>query len=118
VKVNNFDDELRADNNSGSGGRKSEGGLQKSLLTVSSFTVPDDSEIKPYRFQMTLILREHVDGVVQLNDSGVSSRTLPASKQSRYRDHWVLRCDTEEELQLWVHMMQDLCPSSFQLINL
>ncbi len=118
VEVNNFDDELRADNMSGMSGRKSEGGLQKSLFTVSSFTVPDDSEIKPFRFQMTLILREHVDGVVQVNDSGVSSRTLSANTQSRYRDHWVLRCDTEEELQHWVHMMQDLCPSSSHSINL
>ena len=112
VEVNNFDDELRSGNNFRAGSTKSDG--QKSRLSVSSIAIPDDSEIKPYRFQMTLIRRENVDGVVQINDSGVSSRTLPSNKQSRYRDHWVLRCDTEEELQRWVHMMQDLCPSSFQ----
>eukprot|EP01032_Pedospumella_encystans_P016553 gene16553-18883_t len=111
IEVNNFDDELRSGNNFGAGSTNSDG--QKSRLSVSSIIIPDDSEIKPYRFQMTLIRRENVDGVVQINDSGVSARTAPP-KQSRYRDHWVLRCDTEEELQQWVHMMQDLCPSSFQ----
>eukprot|EP01032_Pedospumella_encystans_P018117 gene18117-20634_t len=118
IEVNNFDDEIRESITTESDfvTGKSEGGLQRSLLTVNNITVPDDSEIKPFRFQMTLILREHVDGVVQLNDSGVSARTLPSNKQSRYRDHWVLRCDTEEELQHWVHMMQDLCPSSFRQI--
>ena len=106
VEVNNFDDELREGTATESEfvSSKTEGGLQKSLLTVNSITVPDDSEIKPFRFQMTLVLREHADSGAQPNDK----------KQSRYRDHWVLRCDTEEELQHWVHMMQDLCPTSFR----
>lgn len=114
VEVNNLDDELRAENNFGTGRSKSEAGSPKSILSVRSISVPDDSEIKPFRFQMTLVLRKHVDCVVQINDKGVITRTTPTNKQSRYRDHWVLRCDTEEELQHWVHIMQDLCPSSFE----
>jgi hypothetical protein len=34
-------------------------------------------------------------------------------RQAMYRDHWVLQCDTEEELLLWVCTMRELCPSCF-----
>jgi hypothetical protein len=34
-------------------------------------------------------------------------------RAQRYCDHWVLRCDTEEEVQQWVSVMRELCPSYF-----
>ena len=117
IEVNNFDYDLREGTMSDFGGEgvstKSEGGLQKALLTVNSITVPDDSEIKPFRFQMTLILREHVDGIIMMHENGTSTRLPPGNRQSRYRDHWVLRCDTDEELQEWVSVVTALCPSCF-----
>lgn len=108
VEVCNLDDELRSENVINAGRSKSDSVFPKRLLAI-----PDDSDIKPYRFQMTLVLRKHVDDLVQVDESGYTTRIVP-SKQSRYRDHWVLRCDTEEELLQWVQAMQDLCPSSFE----
>ncbi len=108
VEVCNLDDELRAKNVIDAGRSKSDSVFSKNVLTI-----PDDSDIKPYRFQMTLVLRKHVDDQIQVDDSGYTTRIVP-SKQSRYRDHWVLRCDTEEELLLWVQAMKHLCPSSFE----
>jgi len=108
VEVCNLDDELRTENVIDAGRSKSDSVFPRRLLTI-----PDDTEIKPYRFQMTLVLRKHVDDQIQVDESGYTTRTVP-SKQSRYRDHWVLRCDTEEELLQWVQVMKDLCPSSFE----
>jgi hypothetical protein len=97
----------------------------------------------PYHFQMTLVLREYVDDPAEFNPAvmitatGVSTHpaAAPASaalttnmqgapgtanpmsavlRQAMYRDHWVLQCDTEEELLLWVCTMRELCPSCFK----
>lgn len=35
------------------------------------------------------------------------------SKQN-YRRNWVLRCDTAEELSVWVDIMREVCPTSFR----
>lgn len=121
VEVNNFDYDLRENCTSEvehQSAKSDAGGLQKSLLTLNSITVPDDTVIKPFRFQMTLILREHVDVTQEVTAHGFPSGPIspPPSRQTRYRDHWVLRCDTEEELQTWVRFMEELCPSAFQQI--
>jgi len=108
----------------------------------------DDEVANPYRFQMTLVLRDNVHAVqcmtmvghdgasevfnaltqssstTSLNGTTVRGRspsthsnatgvTLSAARQQMYRDHWVLRCDTEEELQQWVNVITALCPSCF-----
>lgn len=109
----------------------------------------EDDLANPIRFQMTLVLREHVhaaqsaqstqDMIVISHDApgevynvltsnntvngtrarsrsnhSISSSAQPSSaRQQMYRDHWVLRCDTEEELQQWVGVIATLCPSCF-----
>ena len=85
-----------------------------------------DDPANPYRFQMTLVLRENVDtpmnmpltvtasGTDELASPGkASSPMATARRQQIYRDHWVLQCDTEEELLQWVAAIRDLCPSCF-----
>ena len=119
----------------------------------------DDNETMPYRFQMTLVLRENVHAVKNMailgfestgeifnalnapgstvgkgsvlhisdrsslpaNSKKSSATTAPdgeattasSARQQMYRDHWVLRCDTEEELHRWVSVITALCPSCF-----
>ena len=85
-----------------------------------------DDPANPYRFQMTLILRENMDNlnfstpVTILTGENGNKTSNPlltqlntAYKQQIYRDHWVLQCDTEEELLQWVAAIRDLCPSCF-----
>jgi hypothetical protein len=102
----------------------------------------EEDPANPYRFQMTLVLREYVDAPVEVNPAltltlnGVGSNGVQVSKlaglgtsedslgtvnpmsavlrQAMHRDHWVLQCDTEEELLLWVCTMRELCPSCFR----
>jgi hypothetical protein len=106
----------------------------------------DEDPANPYRFQMTLVLREYVDAPVDANpaltltlsgvgtgtsasvsrlagpgaseDSTSTANPLSAGtlRQAMYRDHWVLQCDTEEELLLWVCTMRELCPSCFRTL--
>ncbi len=45
--------------------------------------------------------------------SAAGAASLASARQQMYRDHWVLRCDTEEELQDWVSVITSLCPSCF-----
>ena len=51
-----------------------------------------------FRFQITLVPRENEEFEVN----------------SQFRNHWVLSCDTEEEMQIWVGIMQEVCPSCFK----
>jgi hypothetical protein len=99
----------------------------------------EDDPANPYRFQMTLVLREYVDHPSEFNpavtitaagvsypnpanapSTGYSAGVTTANpmsavlRQAMYRDHWVLQCDTEEELLLWVCTMRELCPSCFK----
>jgi hypothetical protein len=97
----------------------------------SSGGILSKSQNRPSRFQITLILRENVDGVdggmagaSALIDAaeGTSSKSAVGANslsrlEARYRNHWVLRCDTEEELRIWVGAMFELCPSCFQNSN-
>jgi len=108
----------------------------------SVMSSPDeDVSANPYRFQMTLVLRENVRAVQNLTVIGLDSpadvfnvlnsaaakngrtpstasnspvvTSLTSARQQMYRDHWVLRCDTDEELQEWVSVVTSLCPSCF-----
>eukprot|EP00598_Pedospumella_elongata_P016830 CAMPEP_0185016506 /NCGR_PEP_ID=MMETSP1098-20130426/100407_1 /TAXON_ID=89044 /ORGANISM="Spumella elongata, Strain CCAP 955/1" /LENGTH=482 /DNA_ID=CAMNT_0027545711 /DNA_START=31 /DNA_END=1479 /DNA_ORIENTATION=+ len=45
--------------------------------------------------------------------TAAGAASLASARQQMYRDHWVLRCDTEEELQDWVNVITSLCPSCF-----
>jgi hypothetical protein len=60
----------------------------------------DATKPLPFRFQITLVPRE--------NDADYDLG------QKQLRNHWVLRCDTEEELEIWVGSIRDLCPSCFE----
>ena len=51
-----------------------------------------------FRFQITLVPREN--------------ETFDAD--SSFRNHWRLSCDTEEEMEIWVGVMKDICPSCFR----
>ena len=51
-----------------------------------------------FRFQITLMPREN--------------ETFDASSQ--FRNNWILRCDTEEELNIWLGIMKVTCPSCFR----
>ena len=94
--------------------------------TVETASVIDDPA-NPYRFQMTLILRENMDNLnfstpvtILTGETGnktsnpLLTQLNTAYKQQIYRDHWVLQCDTEEELLQWVAAIRDLCPSCFR----
>ena len=48
-------------------------------------------------FQITLVPRENA-----------SSETNP-----QLRNDWVLRCDTEDEMRIWLGIIKTLCPSCF-----
>lgn len=112
----------------------------------------DEDDVSPFRFQMTLVLRENVHDVKNLTvighdatpgevfnvitrngssntlnsevrirgrspsaDTDVTgtSTSLSPSHAQMHRNHWVLRCDTEEELQQWVSVINAMCPSCF-----
>jgi hypothetical protein len=107
----------------------SETAAYKALASINSLIVPQDEEIKPDRFQMTLVPRENGERQSErtaLGATASSSVSNPlhaeppsprAQAQRGIRDHWVLRCDTEEELQQWVSVMRELCPSCFNVDN-
>ena len=118
IEINNIDYDIRESTACSEIG---EGTVtHKSLFAMNNITVPDDTDIKPFRFQIILILRENAEpvndnAILSVNEQGVSHLTRAQSERVlRYRDHWVLRCDTEEELQQWVSIMHELCPSSFK----
>jgi hypothetical protein len=99
----------------------SETAAYKALASINNLIVPHEDEIRPDRFQMTLVPRDNGDRQSEVTVLGASVSNPLHSSQStrsqRYRDHWVLRCDTEEELQQWVGVMRELCPSCFNVDN-
>lgn len=72
------------------------GGSDKGHSTVSSNV---SQKVPLYRFQLTLIPRENLDEAVL------------DGRKARLRNHWLLRCDTEEELDIWVAAIKETCPS-------
>lgn len=102
----------------------SETAAYKTIASINNLIAPADIDIKPDRFQMILVPRENAERQSEITvlGSGASSKSVAnplhaQSSSTRYRDHWVLRCDTEEELQQWVSVMRDLCPSCFNVDN-
>jgi hypothetical protein len=89
VRVVNADDALRAE-------------LDDENKTVSSSnsqrTGRDAGKRPAFRFQITLVPRENEDG-------------LEEGQQTQLRNVWMLRCDTEEELEIWMGVIREVCPS-------
>jgi hypothetical protein len=54
---------------------------------------------KKLRFQLTLIPLENIH----------------SQDKKSARQNWILRCDTEEELEIWTAIMRDISPESFQI---
>ena len=55
-------------------------------------------------FQITLVPRENEE-----YERGEGQ----GQQQGQVRNRWLLRCDTEEELQIWLAIIQEVCPSCF-----
>ena len=68
------------------------------MLNKSATSGKVGKKLVPYRFQITLVPRdnEHHD------------------EREQHRNDWVLRCDTEEELLVWVGVMREISPDSFR----
>jgi hypothetical protein len=56
-----------------------------------------------YRFQITLVPKEQEE-----------EGTTDFGRQAGQRNHWQLRCDTEEQLHIWLEAMRGVCPSCFR----
>lgn len=87
VSVDNTDQALRAE---------VEGEEGRTVASVAKSV--RDSVMVPV-FQITLVPRDN-DETFDLG-------------QKQMRNHWVLRCDTEEELEIWLASIRDVCPSCF-----
>eukprot|EP01033_Poteriospumella_lacustris_P001306 gene1306-956_t len=57
------------------------------------------------------------DNMSQSDHDSVSNEETETSKflgKQEYKRDWVLRCDTAEELTVWVDVIRDVCPSCFR----
>ena len=101
VRVDNVDKELRSElegSSSVDGDGDGASTIYAASTAASQAALHDDAlKVKPYRFQLTLISREN-----------------SSTDERHNRNHWLLRCDTEDELNLWVETMRVICPSAFQ----
>eukprot|EP00601_Ochromonadales_sp_CCMP2298_P036055 CAMPEP_0173359732 /NCGR_PEP_ID=MMETSP1144-20121109/20204_1 /TAXON_ID=483371 /ORGANISM="non described non described, Strain CCMP2298" /LENGTH=432 /DNA_ID=CAMNT_0014309025 /DNA_START=95 /DNA_END=1389 /DNA_ORIENTATION=- len=62
-------------------------------------------ELVPNRFQLDLVPREMED-----SGGGNSGSSGSSGSSGKKRDTWKLRCDTEEELEVWVYAIGEICP--------
>jgi hypothetical protein len=90
VRVDNHDQDLRSECEDDAKSEVSAAVTARGTSRVMS---------RPLVFQITLDPRENE--VLHMD-------------RSQFRNHWLLRCDTEEELGIWVSLMQELCPSCFK----
>lgn len=88
VKVDNTDQELRLEFEDDS----------RSNMTDSTTNRTVNQKSMPLVFQITLIPRENEQDDVR----------------AQFRNHWILRCDTEEELEIWLNIIKEVCPSCFR----
>jgi len=87
VKVDNTDQELRME---------FDDDARTNVTGTTSRTISQKLPIMV--FQITLIPRENEQDDVR----------------AQFRNHWILRCDTEEELEIWLNIIRDVCPSCFR----
>jgi len=71
--------------------------LSDFYIRVMNENMDDDKSLKSNVFQISLVPREN-----ESFDEGTS-----------FRNHWLLRCDTEEELNIWTQCLKEVSPSSF-----
>ena len=96
VKVDNADEIARAELDDDTQSAYSDASSVKT--GASSPRANRESHKAPtYRFQITLIPRENAQDDLR----------------AQFRNHWILRCDTEEELEIWLSAIHDVCPSCF-----
>lgn len=94
VKVDNSDEQQRAE--------FEDDGRSMASSAVTARVTKDPSKPLPFRFQITLVPRENEE-----YDQG----------QAQLRNHWLLRCDTEEELEIWLTCIREVCPSCFDILE-
>ena len=95
VKVDNTDKDMRDD-------FEDDNKTVHTTYTTSSTLRGDQPP--PFRFQITLVPRENEE-----YERGEGQ----GQQQGQVRNRWLLRCDTEEELQIWLAIIQEVCPSCF-----
>ena len=71
--------------------------LSDFYIRVTNEKKEDDKTLKTNVFQIALVPREN-----ESFDEGTS-----------FRNHWLLRCDTEEELHIWTQCLREVSPSCF-----
>ena len=94
VKVDNSDEQQRAE--------FEDDGRSVASSAVTARVTKDPSKPLPFRFQITLVPREN-----EKYDQGLA----------QLRNHWLLRCDTEEELEIWLTCIREVCPSCFDILE-
>jgi hypothetical protein len=76
----------------------------KTVSSINTSSKRDSTKPPPFRFQITLVPRENEEA------EGGSGAGRPA----QLRNQWLLRCDTEEELEIWLGSIREVCPSCFR----
>jgi hypothetical protein len=94
VKIANADQDMRSE-------------YEDDGKTVSSVNTNkrDSTKPPPFRFQITLVPRE--------NEEAAEGMGTGAGRPAQLRNQWLLRCDTEEELEIWLGSIRDVCPECF-----
>ena len=70
---------------------------------------------KKFKFQITLIPKENTgDNNTVATGHGSDNMSEQETDRKGKREPWVLRCDTEEELEMWTVVMRELSPDSFR----
>jgi hypothetical protein len=95
VKVDNTDQEMRSE--------FEDDGRSVASTAITVRADRDSKKPLPFRFQITLVPRENEEA------EGGSGAGRPA----QLRNQWLLRCDTEEELEIWLGSIREVCPSCF-----
>jgi len=71
--------------------------LSEFYIRVTNENKDDDKTLKTNIFQISLVPREN-----ESFDEGTS-----------FRNYWLLRCDTEEELNIWTQCLREVSPNCF-----
>ena len=78
--------------------------------TVSVFS----ADALPFKFEISLVPRESVKIAAAAAVENQEYYIGANAASSHTRAEWHLRCDTEEELEIWLGAIRDVCPSCFR----
>jgi hypothetical protein len=92
-----------------------QGSAAATVNTGGASTSPVQKGDRRYCFQITLIPKDEHDTDMHSDvDSTRGSDVGSHHGGKKGREPWVLRCDTEEELEMWTVAMREVSSSSFR----